>query len=198
MRHGSSFFRVEFFAWPCIYANIKVKVNKIAAFLRSNDFVMVKILAIGMLAGLIFQADSVLGQKMVADSVTVYKSKRIMKLWRAGKAINTFEIELGDSPKGHKTTEGDEKTPEGKYVLDYKNAQSSYYKSMHISYPNSSDLAQAKRRKVRAGGDIFVHGTPLQYSLFNDWTDGCIALTNSNMDVFWERVKDGTLIYIHP
>jgi hypothetical protein len=93
-----------------------------------------------------------------ADKVVVYKSKRQMQLLQAGKVPRTYRIALGDSPVGHKRQEGDEKTPEGAYVLDWRNPKSIYYKSIHISYPNARDREQARRRGVSPGGDIMVHG----------------------------------------
>jgi hypothetical protein len=91
-----------------------------------------------------------------ADKVVVYKSKRQMQMLRAGKVLRTYRIALGDSPVGHKKQEGDEKTPEGAYVLDWRNPNSIYYKSIHISYPNAQDREQARRhhdpRQERAGG----------------------------------------------
>ncbi len=139
-----------------------------------------------------------------ADKVLVYKSKRQMQLLRAGKVLRTYRIALGDSPVGHKKQEGDEKTPEGAYVLDWRNPGSIYYKSIHISYPNAQDWEQARRRGVSPGGDIMIHGRngpvvlPDGTRKWKDWTDGCIAVTNAEMDEIWNMVKNGTPIQIHP
>ncbi len=139
-----------------------------------------------------------------ADKVVVYKSKRQMQLLRAGQVLRTYRIALGDSPVGHKKQEGDEKTPEGDYVLDWRNPNSLYYKSIHISYPNAQDRAQARRRGVSPGGDIMVHGMngpvvlPDGTYKWKDWTNGCIAVTNAEMDEIWGMVKNGTPIQIHP
>ncbi len=139
-----------------------------------------------------------------ADKVVVYKSKRQMQLFRAGKVLRTYRIALGDNPVGHKRQEGDEKTPEGAYVLDWRNPNSRYYKSIHISYPNAQDREQARRRGVSPGGDIMIHGRNGPIVLpdgtwkWKDWTDGCIAVTNAEMDEIWKLVKNGTPIQINP
>ncbi|MBD0260812.1 MAG: L,D-transpeptidase family protein [Cytophagales bacterium] len=139
-----------------------------------------------------------------ADKVVVYKSKRQMQLLRAEKVLRTYRVALGDNPVGHKRQEGDEKTPEGDYVLDWRNPNSLYYKSIHISYPNAQDRQQARRRGVSPGGDIMIHGRNGPVVLpdgtwkWKDWTDGCIAVTNAEMDEIWKMVKNGTPIQIHP
>jgi murein L,D-transpeptidase YafK len=139
-----------------------------------------------------------------ADKVVVHKSKRQLQLLRAGKVLRTYRIALGDNPVGHKRQEGDEKTPEGAYVLDWRNPNSRYYKSIHISYPNAQDREQARRRGVSPGGDIMIHGRNGPIVLpdgtwkWKDWTDGCIAVTNAEMDEIWKLVKNGTPIQINP
>ncbi len=125
-----------------------------------------------------------------------------MHLFAQGRLVRTYKIALGASPKGHKQKEGDERTPEGRYVLDYKKEDSSYYRAMHISYPNAIDKQSAKEQGVSPGGFIMVHGQPNSWGwlypltqLF-DWTDGCIALTNEEMDEFMSLVSVGTPIEI--
>lgn len=111
---------------------------------------------------------------------------------------------LGADPVGRKTQQGDHKTPEGIYRLDSRNAHSQFYKSIHISYPSQSDRAAARKRGVSPGGDVYVHGLPNGYGFvgaahhMKDWTDGCIAVTNSEMDEIWQAVRDGTQIEIRP
>ncbi len=140
----------------------------------------------------------------LADKVVVYKSKRQMQLLRTGQILRTYRIALGDNPVGHKRQEGDEKTPEGAYVLDWRNPNSLYYKSIHISYPNAQDREQARRRGVSPGGDIMIHGMNNQTAWlgsiqhWRDWTDGCIAVSNAEMDEIWKMVKNGTPIQINP
>lgn len=137
-----------------------------------------------------------------ADLVEVVKSKRRMYLKHKGKVIRSYHISLGESPKGHKVQEGDEKTPEGSYLLDYKNENSIAYRSIHISYPNAKDKAHAKNLGVSAGGAIMIHGQMNGYEKFTsimqkrDWTDGCIAVTNAEMDEIMDLVAVGTPIVI--
>lgn len=137
-----------------------------------------------------------------ADLVVVDKSERRMTLLKQQTVLATYVISLGGSPQGHKTEEGDQKTPEGEYVLDYKNEQSSYYRSMHVNYPNAEDIAQAERRGVSPGGLIMVHGQRNGFGWLAtimqrfDWTDGCIAITNEQMDEFMSLVAPGTPIHI--
>ena len=111
---------------------------------------------------------------------------------------------FGDNPVGHKQQEGDERTPEGKYILDYKKDDSSFYKAIHISYPNKDDIESAKKKGVSPGGFIMIHGQKNGYgwaawiTQYFNWTDGCIAVTNSEMDEIWEAVDIGTPIEIKP
>lgn len=136
------------------------------------------------------------------DKVYVDKSERVLKLLSGDLVIKTYHIALGDSPVGHKRQEGDERTPTGSYVLDYKNENSSYYRSIHVSYPNAADKAQAKKRGVSAGGDIMIHGQKnglghlAAITQQRDWTDGCIAVTNDEMDEIMALVAIDTPIEI--
>ena len=136
------------------------------------------------------------------DLVQVDKSDRQMRLLDGDEVVATYSISLGGSPQGNKTQEGDQKTPEGRYVLDYKNEASGYHRSMHISYPNEADTRQAKARGVSPGGFIMVHGQRNGFGWFApvlqyfDWTNGCIAITNSEMDEFMSLVTQGTPIDI--
>jgi len=139
-----------------------------------------------------------------ADSVVVNKSDSRLYLLRDGKRLAGFRVALGGEPKGHKQEEGDERTPEGKYVLDSKNAKSNYYKAIHISYPNEKDRAAARIKGVDPGGLIMIHGQRNGWGWLApviqwfDWTDGCIALSNKDMDVVWNAVAVGTPIEITP
>lgn len=136
------------------------------------------------------------------DKVYVDKSERVLKLLSGDRVIKTYHIALGDSPVGHKRQEGDERTPTGSYILDYKNENSSYYRSIHVSYPNAADKAQAKKRGVSAGGDIMIHGQKnglghlAAITQQRDWTDGCIAVTNDEMDEIMALVAIDTPIEI--
>jgi hypothetical protein len=132
-----------------------------------------------------------------ADSVIVFKHKRTMYLKRKGKNITIFKINLGGNPVGDKICDGDLRTPEGVYYLDNKATRTDkFYKSFWISYPDSADRADALKRKVKPGIGVMVHGTSPQRVNSKDWTNGCIALKNSDMDTLFKYVMAGTLIDI--
>ena len=139
-----------------------------------------------------------------ADRVVVLKQERTLQLLYHGKVIKAYKIALGGEPIGPKLQQGDHKTPEGTYVLDSRNANSQFYKSIHISYPNARDRASARQKGVSPGGDVFVHGLPNHYGWIGtshrlkDWTDGCVAVTNEEIDEIWRAVPDGTPIEILP
>ena len=138
----------------------------------------------------------------VVTLVKVDKSKRRMYLLKGDEVVQEFRIALGKEPKGHKRFEGDNRTPEGEYTLDYIMERSEFYRSVHINYPRSSDRQWAEENDVDPGGNIKIHGikngerrSPGFIQSF-DWTDGCIALTNQDMDEFIQLVKMGTPIHI--
>jgi murein L,D-transpeptidase YafK len=139
-----------------------------------------------------------------ADHVVVLKKERTLELLDQGKVVKTYKVALGGDPVGPKTRQGDHKTPEGLYVLDSRNAHSQFYKSIHISYPSEHDRALARKNGVSPGGDIFVHGLPNGLGAIGaahrlkDWTDGCIAVTDDEIDEIWKAVPDGTQIEIRP
>lgn len=136
--------------------------------------------------------------------VRVLKTDNKLQLLAKEKVVREFHVVFGANPKGHKRQEGDERTPEGSYTLDYKNADSAFYKAIHISYPNAKDIASAKARGVNPGGQVMIHGqknglgwlSPISQHL--NWTNGCVALSNADMDVVWALVKVGTPIEILP
>jgi len=141
------------------------------------------------------------------DRVAVYKEERLLQLCRGDSVLKEYQIALGKEPEGHKTREGDSRTPEGRYVLDWRNPESRYHLSIHISYPNEKDEKRADSLRVSPGGDIMIHGYPEGVSasmwsrywfLGRDWTDGCIAVSNEAMDEIWASVKNGTAIDIYP
>lgn len=132
-----------------------------------------------------------------ADEIHVIKHQRRMDLLRKGKVIRSYSIRLGDQPRGHKRQQGDERTPEGRYTITYRNPKSAFHLSLRISYPNAADRAQARTRGADPGGDIVIHGgTPPGY--WRDWTDGCIALMDKQMEEVWSLVPTGTPIVIDP
>ena len=140
----------------------------------------------------------------IIEKVLVLKSAHQLQLINDGKPLKTYRISLGKGPKGPKLMEGDKRTPEGFYWLDWRKPSDRYYLSMHISYPNISDSARARREGVPPGGMIMIHGTPdsedypEQFFHTLDWTDGCIAMRNVDMREVWGLVKDGTMIEIRP
>ena len=137
-----------------------------------------------------------------ADFVLVDKSDRMLTLYSGGKPYRNYTgLQFGASPQGHKRFEGDERTPEGRYTIDYANPDSSYWLSLHISYPTAADRAYAAARGRSPGGAIFIHGQPNWLPLGRlpgDWTDGCIALSNAEIEELWQMVPDGTPIEIRP
>lgn len=140
------------------------------------------------------------------DYIRVLKSARQMQLYSGGQLVHVIEhIQLGDAPAGPKHFQGDERTPEGRYAIDYGNPNSSYHLSLHISYPNAADKAFARSYGRSPGGDIFIHGQPngwvggeIGARVPGDWTDGCIALANAEIEALWEAVPDGATIDILP
>lgn len=130
--------------------------------------------------------------------VIVYKGDRMMYLMHNDEVLESYEIELGFAPEGHKLEEGDGRTPEGEYIIDRRNPNSQWYLSIGISYPNADDIAQARARGVSPGGDIFIHGTPRPFRRDADWTVGCIAVTNAEMRQIYAMVENGTPISIYP
>jgi murein L,D-transpeptidase YafK len=139
-----------------------------------------------------------------ADFVLVEKSTKTLFLYKEGKLLDKFPVVFGANPVGHKEMEGDEKTPEGGYVLDYKKEDSAFYKAIHISYPNEKDIEHAKIKGVSPGGAIMVHGQKNRFGLayfisqYFNWTNGCVALSNENMEHVWQAVEAGTRIEIKP
>lgn len=136
------------------------------------------------------------------DYIRVDKTARTMALYSSGALVHTIAgIQLGDAPLGHKQFQGDERTPEGRYAIDYGNPNSSYFLSLHISYPNAADRAYASAQGRSPGGQIFIHGQPNSLPagrIPGDWTDGCIAVSNDEIEALWEAVPDGTVIDILP
>lgn len=122
----------------------------------------------------------------------VNKKKREMVLLRGESVLRTYRIALGREPVGPKRQEGDGRTPEGRYIIDWRNAKSKYHLSLHISYPDAADRARAREAGVDPGGDIMIHGLPDGVQKEGDWTQGCIALTDKEMDEIWGLVEEGS------
>lgn len=139
-----------------------------------------------------------------ATLVTIEKTTRRLTLFDRDVILATYEIALGSDPVGAKRERGDGRTPEGEYVIDYRNPQSRFHRSLHISYPSPADRAQAKTAGVEPGGAIFIHGLRNGWGWVGpmhrvtDWTDGCIAVTDEEIEEIWGAVPDGTPIRIQP
>jgi murein L,D-transpeptidase YafK len=139
-----------------------------------------------------------------ATAIVVEKSARRLTLLRNGEVMKTYDVALGRAPTGHKQQEGDGRTPEGVYAIDFKNARSRFHLALRISYPNAQDRERAQRRGVSPGSDIMIHGLPnglgwlAGLHLWRDWTDGCIAVTDRQIDEIWPLVDVGTTVEIRP
>lgn len=144
------------------------------------------------------------GEFPVADKVVIDKSARELHLIKGGEAFRTFKIALGIRPEGDKKEEGDLKTPEGNYLLDTRNPHSDYFLSIHISYPNAADRREAHKRGMSPGGAIMIHGQPNEptrseaYYRSRDWTNGCVAVSNSDMIDIWLMTAADTPVEIRP
>lgn len=165
-------------------------------------------IALALLFGGLLPADAVaddpLPPEARADKVIVMKKEHVLKLLRGDHVLKTYKIALGGDPLGPKQQEGDHKTPEGSYILDWRNPRSRFYRSLHISYPNAEDQRRAAAKGISPGGDIMIHGLPNGFGWLGaahrvrDWTDGCVAVTDAEMDEIWRAVPDGTPIEIRP
>jgi L,D-transpeptidase catalytic domain len=139
-----------------------------------------------------------------ADSIVVEKARRTMTLYSQGAPVRIYFVALGRNPVGHKVSRGDYRTPEGLYHIAAHNPDSKYHLSLLVSYPNETDLAEAKKRGVTTGGDIMIHGLPDQFASYGsahrqwDWTKGCIAVTNAEIEEIWSAIPDGAAIQIKP
>ena len=139
-----------------------------------------------------------------ADSIVVEKTKHTLTLFQSGFPIRTYQVALGKEPTGDKVKIGDNRTPEGVFRIDFRNPQSKYHKSLHISYPDAAHMQRASALGVQAGGDIMIHGLPPAYASLGaehsqyDWTNGCIAVTDKEIEEIWRAVPDGAVIQIKP
>lgn len=165
---------------------------------------LVTLLVILVLFGWANWPTSPLPAQASVERIVVHKKKRLMTLIGKSGVIKTYKISLGANPVGHKERQGDERTPEGVYTLDWKNDRSICYLSIHISYPNEKDKLSAQKKGVDPGGSIMIHGILNGFGWVGklhrlyDLTDGCIAVTNSEMKQLWDVVPMGTSIEIYP
>ena len=139
-----------------------------------------------------------------ADRIVVLKSERKLILYSGATVLRTYKIALGAEPKGQKTRQGDHRTPEGTYIIDSRNANSHFHRALHIAYPNAEDRINAAKLGASPGGDIMIHGLPNglgwigRKHLLRDWTDGCIAVTDQEIEEIWNLVPNGTAIEVKP
>jgi murein L,D-transpeptidase YafK len=149
-------------------------------------------------------APGTLRQAVTADSVVVYKAKRQLLLLKNNDTLKVYRVALSSSARGPKLRKGDKKTPEGRYITDWRNQRSRFYRSLHISYPNDDDRRRADSLGVKPGGDIMIHGLMRGWGwlgknhLVNDWTNGCIAVTNDEIKEIWRAVPNKTPVIIYP
>ena len=191
---------------PCLIL-LAIAIASVWTYQKYNQFIPTANAAIHV-QNLSEQEIQRLRQNTPITEVKVYKSDRIVKLMHHDQDIRTYPMRLGFDPIGHKVKEGDGKTPEGRYILDWRNPNSAFYKSLHVSYPNQQDKSKANQLGVSPGGDIMIHGSAtrsqveklpslMTYLPRNDWTWGCIAVRNIDMDEIWKLVDDGTMISIY-
>jgi murein L,D-transpeptidase YafK len=142
--------------------------------------------------------------KIAADSIIISKSAHTLSLMSGKTILKTYHVAIGRGSTGAKQFVGDNRTPEGKYVIDEKNSSSKFHKALHISYPNAEDKATALKLGKSPGGDIEIHGLPTALAWIGssqhamDWTAGCIALSNDEIDEVWKMVSVGTPVEIDP
>jgi murein L,D-transpeptidase YafK len=138
-----------------------------------------------------------------ADRILILKSAHTMELLNHGQVLRTYKVALGD-PRGTKIQAGDKKTPEGAYTLDAKNPHSLFHRALHLSYPDAADRERARKLGVSPGGDIEIHGLPALYAWLGaahramDWTTGCIAVSNPEIDEIWDMVAVGPPVETRP
>ena len=149
-------------------------------------------------------SDKPLVVSAVADKIVVAKEARLLTLFAKDTPLKSYRIALGPAPAGHKMQEGDGKTPEGFFVISGRNPNSAYHLSLRVSYPSPADKEAAQKRGVSPGGDIMIHGLPNNTPGFGaihkarDWTAGCIAITDTEIEELWRAVPNGAVIEIRP
>jgi murein L,D-transpeptidase YafK len=163
--------------------------------MRALKVLLVLVMAVG-LAGCSSKFKRYYGPEVT--SVQVHKSERKMYLLHNDKVLKSYDIALGFAPEGHKQFEGDGKTPEGSYTISHKNPNSEYHLSLRIDYPNEADATYASTMNKPPGGDIFIHGGPNKRVTQRDWTAGCIAVTDREIEKIYSMIKPGTPIHILP
>ncbi len=162
-----------------------------------------RIAALGLLSALLVSSAAYAAGPIHADKVVVLKEEKLLLLLHDGKILKSYRVAVGRRP-GRRVRRGDDRTPEGNYVIDGRNPHSRFYKALHISYPNASDIRMARKLGVKTGEEVLIHGLPAgfedlgTYQAELNWTRGCIAVSNEEMVEIWNLVPDGTPIRILP
>jgi len=193
-------------AAPCLLVSPGSSVRGEAMMQRKKRarWAEILLISVALAAASIVPTTTLAGDFPLADKVLIEKEKRKLHLMRDGKSFRTFDIALGAVPVGDKNEEGDFKTPEGAYSLDARNPNSDYFLSIHISYPNNIDRMAASKKGIDPGGQIMIHGQPntptysAGYYKSADWTNGCIAVSNSDMIDIWLMTPNSVAIEILP
>jgi murein L,D-transpeptidase YafK len=191
---------------PGLLVSFKSNFRGIAVMKWSGEKngVVTNLVVMCLVATTFFSAPLSASEFPVADKVVIEKEKRKLHLISDGSTFRTFDIALGGAPLGDKEIEGDFKTPEGSYELDMRNPNSDYFLSIHVSYPNNADRQEARKKGVDPGGQIMIHGQPntptysAGYYKSADWTNGCIAVSNSDMIDIWLMTPNSVTIEILP
>lgn len=161
-------------------------------------------LGIPALLGVLALAASAPAEMGKADRILILKSERKLTLYREGRPLKTYLVALGGSPVGDKQCQGDQRTPEGTYRIELKNRASRFHLSLRVSYPDTTDRAEARKRGCSPGGDIMIHGLGKSFAYLGklhrttDWTLGCVAVTNEEIEEIWAAVDVGTAVEIRP
>lgn len=186
---------------PCLRQCITLAASQL---LMIKGSLLVIIILTLVVLGYYYYPEVSLPAKCNVDSIVVFKSKHELLAFSDGKLLKVYKISLGGNPFGHKVVEGDRKTPEGSYFIDSKNPNSGYHKNLGISYPNKIDVFKATRMGQSPGGQVKIHGLKngtgyiSKFHRFRDWTNGCIALTDKEVDELYFHVNVGTPINIFP
>lgn len=144
------------------------------------------------------------GAAVVADSIVVEKGERRLTLFLRGAPVKTYAVALGRNPIGDKVSQGDGRTPEGVFRIEYRNPNSRFHLALRLNYPDATHLMRAEALGVSPGGDIMIHGLPKGYETIGEahldanWTEGCVAVTNAEIEEIWRAVRDGTPVEIKP
>lgn len=175
-----------------------------ARLMRSSTWCVIGIASVLTLYTVHSSASETTDAGFNADRIVIEKAAHRLSLMKLGKLVRSYNVALGRQPKGPKEREGDERTPEGLYIIDGRNAASEYHRALHISYPNATDRANAVARGFAPGGNIMIHGirNGLGWIAFMhrsfDWTKGCIAVTDGEIDEIWNAVPNGAVVEIRP